>query len=53
MVVGVLEGSGGEVEVYGEGEGGNKGGSDEDRVLLEEGVVDDLFEWVNRKGYRC
>lgn len=51
-VVGVPEGSGGEVEAHGEGEGGNKGGSDEDRVSSEEGVVDDLFERANRKGHR-
>lgn len=43
-VVGVPEGSGGEVEAHGEGEGGNKGGSDEDRVSSEEGVVDDVLE---------
>lgn len=43
-VVGVPEGSGGEVEAHGEGEGGNEGGGDEDRVSSEEGVVDDLFE---------
>lgn len=40
----VPEGSGGEVEAHGEGEGGNEGGGDEDRVSSEEGVVDDLFE---------
>lgn len=50
--MGVPEGSGGEVEAHGEGEGGNKGGSDEDRVSSEEGVVDDLFERANRKGHR-
>lgn len=43
-VVGVPEGSGGEVEAHGEGEGGNEGGGDEDRVSSEEGVVDDVLE---------
>lgn len=42
-VVGVPEGSGGEVETHGEGEGGNESGGDKDRVSSEKGVVNNLF----------
>lgn len=41
--MGVPEGSSGEVEAHGEGEGGDESGGDKDRVSSEKGVVDDLF----------